>query len=158
LGKTIQTVSPRQVLLITRTMWGAMLMLVLFLAAVFIWLAARTGPLSADKPQVGRGALIIATVLNLAAIPLAYYVRGQIIKRGVGSKAMMQTAYFMAHVIGLAICETAAIGGLAVCLLAEKFFPWVMAMGFTVLAMVLMRPKARLLLPEDHDNPYRQPI
>jgi len=138
---------PKQVLMVNRTIWAAMVMgVVAFGAVVFFLSSGASEPPAAQSPSM---LFYVACALVLTAIPAGIFVRGQIFKRSWEGNVIKPQAYTQGNIIAWTSCEAPALVALVAMLLGETVMPNLLPAVAALVMMVLMFPNGKAMLPAD---------
>ena len=144
----LETPNPKQVLLTSRIIWGALFMGITTAAAVFAWL------IQTNRFQSGEGLrdliptlFYIGIGLTLLSIPLGLFIRGQIFKSGWVGDVVQPQKYLAGNIVAWGLCEGPCFFGLIVCLLANSFWPYAIPPAAAFLFLLLLWPNGRAMFP-----------
>ncbi len=131
-----QTPTPAQALLTTRILWAALLAgQLVFLAVIAVMMSQ--GSLKPVEPQLTMTLFAVALGAIILAIPLGYFLRGQIYKKHWRENIVEPRGYVTGNLVLLALCEGPAMLALVACLLSASFWPALLpallAMGIQIL-------------------------
>jgi hypothetical protein len=143
-----QIETPQQALTTARMLWAALLAGQFAFFFVILFLIASAGPAQTptDVPparSLENLLLMVSTGLTAGVIPLAFFIRGQIYKRGWRGDRVMPRAYCAGMLVLLAMLEGASLFGLVVVLLAQTLWPYILPTAVCVSLQVANFPSGR---------------
>lgn len=134
-----------QRLLVARILWASLLAGEVAFAAIVIVLLAN-GNLAPQAPQSAGLFTVVAACMLVTCVPLGYFLRGQIYKRGWRGHVIEPPAYMSGNLVLWAMCEGVAMFGLTALLVTGG---WA-ALGVAVVAagvQVINYPNGKPLRP-----------
>ena len=138
---------PKQMLLVTRIVWAAMLAgQVLFM--IVIPFIQPTEPTENAAPQA---LLLLSFAMLVVLVPVGYYVRMQAYKANWRENIVTPGGYFVGNIILLAMCEGVAFMGLVNVHLRGELFPALIPTILALMVQIINFPNGRAMQPDPLD-------
>ena len=138
--------TPSRALIILRVVWAALLMGQLIFMGVIAALPSLEPDFQAD-PRIGQIVFFASLAMLISAVPVGYFVRGQIYKKHWRDDVVHPMGYVLGNFFLLALCEGVALIGLTAAMLGGHM--GYAAPGFIAMAVqVINFPHGRPMWPD----------
>jgi F0F1-type ATP synthase membrane subunit c/vacuolar-type H+-ATPase subunit K len=137
---------PKQTLLVTRIVWGALLAGQLMFLGVIVAMG-RVQAVSAPLVDPQRMLFLVSAAFTVVAIGMGYFVRMQTYKAGWQGDAIRPASYFTGNLLLLALLEGASLLALVVTMLHGALWPTIAPAVVAMMMQVVNFPNGRAMEP-----------